>query len=239
MREREDAPDVVIEDGCTKALAQHSNNLTAAQGHRLAGDDHARREYEARSPLPSLSLKRQMSKMQHDQYLDRLAHCRFDDFEIPDFMPSTLDLLAGCNSPPPTAREPINVQSSLTPADTMCMRQLHQDDRDFDVGMRYGDMMRASHALRGSRASWLEPVSAAPIHAFDVFSPSAHDAAVQRHVEEARDRLRDHQQLQLWGKVTASSLMFCSSPTDPAEMAELGYTDCDLSYLVVGLTDFV
>ena len=226
MREREDAPDVVIEDGCTKALAQHSNNLTAAQGHRLAGNDHARREYEARSPLPSLPLKRHMH---HEKGLDRLAHCRFDDFEIPDFMPSTPDLLAGCNSPPPTARELIDVQSSLTPADTMRMRQLYEsyeDDRDFDVGMRYGDMMRA-------RASWLEPVSAAPIHAFDVFSPSAHDAAVQRHVEEARDRLRDRQQLQLLGKVTASSLMFCSSPTDPAEMAELGYTDCDLSYLVV------
>jgi len=234
MRERDDALDVqMIEDGCI--MVQHSNDLAATQGHRLAGDDRARREYEACSLLQSLPLKRQTH---HDQCLDRLVHCRFDDLEIPDLMPSTPDLLAGCNSPPPTARELTNVQSNhtLTPTHPMRltpthpMRLSYEDDRDFDVVMRYGEMMRASHALHGSRASWLEPVSAAPTHAFDVFSSSARDADIQRHAEEARDRVRDRQ---LLAEVRASSLMFCSSPTDPAEMAELGYTDCDLSYLVV------
>jgi hypothetical protein len=217
MRERDDALDVqMIEDGCT--MAQHSKDLTATQGHRLAGDDRARREYDPCSLLPSLPLKLQTH---HDQCLDRQLHCRFDDLEVPDLMPSTPDLLAGCNSPPPTARELTNVQSNhtLTPTHPMRLARLsYEDDRDFDVVMRYGEIMRSSRALHGSRASWLEPVSA------------AHDADIQRHVEEARDRLRDRQ---LFAEVRTSSLMFCSSPTDPAEMAELGYTDCDLSYLVV------
>ena len=135
------------------------------QGHRLAGDDRAQQECEACSLFSSLPLKRQTH---HDQSWTNW--CRFDYLSIPDLMPSTPDLLAGC----------------------------------------------------------LKPVSAASTHAFDVFSPSARDAEVQRHVEEARDRLRD---CQLLAEMRASSLMFCSSPTDP-EMTELGNNDCDLSFLV-------
>ena len=96
------------------------------QGHRLAGDDRAQQECEACSLFSSLPLKRQTH---HDQSWTNW--CRFDYLSIPDLMPSTPDLLAGC----------------------------------------------------------LKPVSAASTHAFDVFSPSARDAEVQRHVEEARDRL--------------------------------------------------
>jgi hypothetical protein len=93
--------------------------------------------------------------------------------------------------------------------------------------------LRSSSLPRDSRFARLSPP--APTHATGSLTLSDRDAEAQRHLAFDRERLRDRQ---LLTEVRASKLLpvrQLSESAFKAELADVGYTECDLSYLVSGL----
>lgn len=156
-------------------------------------------------------------KKLNDEVLDRLLQCRFDEGDMKDMLPSAADLLDGCNSQLHTA----SLSCAAAAADS-CP----------NVMMRYSEKQRPYPALRRDsslpRDSRFGLSTPSPPHTFGSLSLSDRDAETQRHLVEERDRFRDRQ---LLAEVRASTLLREFSSLK-AELAEVGYTDCDLSYLV-------
>ena len=144
-------------------------------------------------------------KKVHDEVLDRLLQCRFDQDDTKDMLPSAADLLDSCNVPLHTV--PLFPSCAAT------------------VVMRYSEQQRPHpapcrlrHGSSLPRNSRFGPSPTTPTHAFGSLSLG------DRNAELARDR-------QLLAEVRASELLREFS-TPKAELDEVCYTDCDLSYLV-------
>ncbi len=190
-------------DLCERENVQISKDARSIVHH----DDNLLAQAPGSSRLLSVQAKRLAHKKHHGDAMDRLLQCHFDESDMEDLLPSASDLLDCCNTP--------DLTSSC-------------GDSCPTVVMRYSDLHPAVKSSV-SRDSF-GPSAAAPINAFGDLSVSGRDAEAQRHLTDEMDRLRDRQ---LLAEVRAffSSLRDFSSPNE-AELVQLGYTDCDLSYLV-------
>jgi hypothetical protein len=212
-------------DGCNKPplMAQETASFGCFQAHAAADPNSAmcsesQRPYPAPCRGSTVVPRDPQYKKVYAEVLDRLQ-CRFDEGDMKEMLTSAADMLDGCNRPLYTV--PL-FPSCAGDAIDSCPA----------VVMRYSGQQRPYPGLRcGSslpRDSRFGPSTPTPTHAFGSLSLSDRDAEAQRHFAEERDMLRDHQ---LLADVRASTLLReFSAPK--AELDEVCYTDCDLSYLV-------
>ena len=207
-------------DGCN---TQETASFGCFQAH-AASDPSSAMCSESQRPYPApcrgstVVPRDPQYKKVHAEVLDRLQ-CRFDEGDMKDMLPSGAEMLDGCNRPLHTV--PLFPSCAADAIDS-CPA----------VVMRYSRQQRPYPALRHGSSLPLDsrfgPSTPTPTHAFGSLSLSDRDAEAQRHFAEERDMLRDHH---LLADVRTSTLLReFSAPK--AELDEVCYTDCDLSYLV-------
>lgn len=194
-------------DGCNtpSLMAQEAASFGCFQAAAAATPNSAMRSESQRPyPAPCHGSKVMPSDPQynkvHDEVLDRLIQCRFDEGNMKDTLPSTADLVDGCNRPHHMAVFPSCAADAVDSCPTVVMRYSEQQ-------RPYPALRRGSSLPRDSRSG---PSPPTPTHAFGSLSLSDRQLLA---VARASTRLREF-----------------SAPK--AELDEVSYTDCDLSYLV-------
>ena len=211
-----------------------------APGSSILMDCSARKELEA-PDCASFSFERKKPKAsQQDHALEQLLQqCRFIEDDLHDCLPLS-DILDGCNVPPPTW-----MQGSGTSGVRRAAVDSHAHDAyTSDAPTRFAALQSRrpdGHSARpeGYIAgvpfdSWFQPPSAGhefnehALHSFGSLSISNRNSDIT--FAGARDQFCDRQS---WQARASSFPRERSAPEAySSELIEMGYTNCDLSYLV-------
>ncbi len=173
-----------------------------------------------------------------DESLERLLHCRFDEGDMQHLLPMS-DILEGLNTPLTLAHGSVtsNIRCGRATVDSLVHTRMYASDaptRDAALQSRSREDCNA----RVQRDSWFGPPSAGhefieyPVRSSNCslsFGPGNSDVSFAG----TRDKFSDRPPLPPLEAPASSVLRQCSRPEpNSAEFFELGYTDCDLSYLV-------
>jgi len=212
----------------------HGHNLAAPAPSSNIEEYGAQKGLEATNcaSFSSLFEHKKPNAREQDHSLEQLLQFRFDEDDLQDPLPLT-DILDGCNAPLTAAQGPDTSSASS------CGRaavDFHVHTYASNAPTRYDALQSrrpADYNARVPRDSWFGPPAAGhelneyPLHSFASLSLGLRNSDVTS--TGARDTFSNGPMLE----ARSSSLLRARpTPAHSAEFFEMGFTDCDLSYLV-------